>query len=74
MIIRNKDHNHYQCTFSCGGKIEHDLPDINIKSKLILFADETSIIVTNPNAIDFKIMFLQFLNTKVYGLNSIYYL
>lgn len=35
-------------------KIEHDLQNINIKSKLILFADDTSIIVTNPNAIDFK--------------------
>lgn len=34
--------------------IEHDVPHINIKSKLILFADDTSIIVTNYNAIDFK--------------------
>jgi hypothetical protein len=31
---------------------EHDVPNINIKPKLIVFADNTSIIVTNPNAID----------------------
>jgi hypothetical protein len=37
-----------------GEKIEHDLPNIKIKSKLIFFTDDTSIIVTNPNAIDFK--------------------
>jgi len=33
----------------------NDLPKVkNNKSKPILFADDTSIIVTNPNPIDFK--------------------
>jgi hypothetical protein len=73
VIICNTDHNHN--TFSCWGKIEHDLSNsVNIKSKPILVAGDTSMIVTNPDAIDFKNDVSTDLNTKIYGLNSIYHL
>jgi hypothetical protein len=45
-----------------------DLPKIiNNKSKTTLFADDTSVIVTNPNSTDFK----NDTSTVLYGLKSI---
>ena len=51
----------------------NDLPKIiNNKSKLVLFADDTSVIVMNPILTDIKMIFLQLLDTQIRCLKAVY--